>query len=205
MSNFKVLYHSSIVIDDNIYVDPYKIPKGLNKASIIFITHPHYDHYSPDDIKQIINNNTMIVSVPEVVQDLSNQGINVRTIQVRPNASYNVGGISFTTFSSYNIDKKFHPKQNGWVGYIININSKLFAIVGDSDCTPELQSIKCDVLFIPIGGTYTMDAKQAAQATNKIQPKVVVPTHYNSIVGSKNDENTFKDLVDKKIQVKTFM
>ncbi len=198
MNNAKALYHSSILIDNNIYVDPYNIQGQPNAARLVFITHSHYDHFSLPDIAKVATKDTIFVSVQNVVQQLNDNGY-TNTIAVQPNGKYQVLDVDIETFASYNISKPFHPKANGWVGYKITINNVSYIVVGDSDATDELQQQKCDVLFVPIGSTYTMDAKQAAQLTNIIKPKLVVPTHYNSIVGSKQDEQVFVANLNKDI------
>ena len=75
-----------------------------------------------------------------------------------------------------------------------------YYIPGDTDLTEENKNIKCDILFVPIGGTYTMDYKEAASLTNIIKPKIVIPIHYGSIVGSMVDADKFKELVDNDIE-----
>jgi L-ascorbate metabolism protein UlaG (beta-lactamase superfamily) len=91
------------------------------------------------------------------------------------------------------------------VGYIIEIGGIRYAVCGDTDATEELTRIKCDVLFIPIGGTYTMTAREAADCANKINPQTAVPVHYNGIVGGKGDENIFIKNINKGIVRRTFL
>ena len=188
---------SSIKID-NIYFDPFKIVKNYKDAKIIFITHPHYDHFDIDSIKKIENENTIFV-IPndEEIKTILN---NKKIIIVEPNKEYGVKGIKFKTTPAYNINKPFHKKEYGWVGYIVYLDKKYY-IMGDTDSIEEAKNIKCDHLFIPIGGTYTMDYKEAANLTNIIKPKIVTPIHYGSIVGRKEDEKYFEKLVDNNIKV----
>ena len=187
--DFSVNKHSSIRIGD-IYIDPFKIGESTNDARYIFITHSHYDHLSFEDIDKIVNDNSVFVGTKDVADELKKKYKN-EVIVVKANETYNLGSIVFTTFPSYNIGKKFHPLGNGWVGYIIHINNVKYAILGDSDLTSEVKNIKCDVLFVPIGGIYTMNAKEASCLTNIIKPSLVIPVHYNDIVGSKVDEKIF--------------
>ena len=116
-------------------------------------------------------------------------------ITVEPNKSYTVDNIKFKTIPAYNINKNFHPKENKWVGYIIYLDDISYYIAGDTDITEENKQVKCDVAFVPIGGTYTMTAKEAAELINIIKPKIAVPTHYGLIVGTKEDEEIFKRLI----------
>ena len=203
LENIEVLYHSSIRINKEkiIYIDPFKINKNYNDADIIFITHDHYDHYSEEDIDKVINENTTIIIPDELLTKLLRKGINKNAIiTVEPNEKYMVQGIKFETISAYNTNKTFHPKENGWVGYIIIINGIRYYIAGDTDITEENKQVKCDVAFVPVGGTYTTDFKEAAQLINEIQPKIAVPIHYGSVVGTKQDATDFIKLLNPSIK-----
>ena len=203
LENIEVLYHSSIRINKEkiIYIDPFKINKNYNDADIIFITHDHYDHYSEEDIDKVINENTTIIIPDELLTKLLRKGINKNAIiTVEPNEKYMVQGIKFETISAYNTNKTFHPKENGWVGYIIIINGIRYYIAGDTDITEENKQVKCDVAFVPVGGTYTMDFKEAASLINEIKPKIAIPIHYGSIVGTEQDAIDFIRLLHPEIK-----
>ena len=203
LENIEVLYHSSIRINKEkiIYIDPFKINKNYNDADIIFITHDHYDHYSEEDIDKVINENTTIIIPDELLTKLLRKGINKNAIiTVEPNKNYMVQGIKFETISAYNTNKTFHPKENGWVGYIIIINGIRYYIAGDTDITEENKQVKCDVAFVPVGGTYTMDFKEAASLINEIKPKIAIPIHYGSIVGTEQDARDFIRLLHPEIK-----
>lgn len=203
LNNIEVLYHSSIRInkEKTIYIDPFKIDRNYNDADIIFITHDHYDHYSEEDIDKVINENTVIVIPEELLTKVLKKGINKDVIiTVEPNKKYMVQGIKFETVPAYNTNKTFHPKENDWVGYVIELNDIRYYIAGDTDITEENKKVKCDVAFVPVGGTYTMDFKEAAQLVNEIQPKVAVPIHYGSIVGTKQDAEEFIKLLHTNVK-----
>lgn len=203
LENIEVLYHSSIRInkDKIIYIDPFKIDKNYNDADIIFITHDHYDHYSEEDIDKVINKNTTIIIPEELLTKLLRKGINKNAIiTVEPNVKYMIQGIEFETIPAYNTNKSFHPKENDWVGYIITLNDIRYYVAGDTDITEENRKVKCDVAFVPVGGTYTMDFKEAAQLINEIQPKIVVPIHYGSVIGTEQDASDFIKLLHPNIK-----
>ena len=203
LENIEVLYHSSIRInkEKTIYIDPFKIDRNYNDADIVFITHDHYDHYSEEDIDKVINENTTIIIPEELLTKLLRKGINKNAIiTVEPNEKYMVQGIKFETISAYNTNKTFHPKKNGWVGYIITLDDIRYYIAGDTDITEENRRVKYDVAFVPVGGTYTMDFKEAAQLINEIQPKIAVPIHYGSVVGTKQDATDFIKLLHPSIK-----
>lgn len=198
-----VLCHSSIRIEEDkiIYVDPFKIEQKYNDADYIFCTHSHYDHFSPEDIEKVKKEDTTII-VPSDIEEQARNIFNNNVVIVEPAKEYQIKDLKFKTTYAYNINKKFHPKENKWVGYIIELNNKKYYIAGDTDNIEEIQNIECDIALIPIGGTFTMDYKESAELANTIKADIVIPTHYGSIVGEKEDAIKFKELVkDKKVEV----
>ena len=203
LENIEVLYHSSIRISKNkvIYIDPFKIDKNYNDADIVFITHDHFDHYSEEDIDKVINENTTIIIPEELLTKILRKGINKNAvITVESNKEYMVQGIKFETIPAYNTNKTFHPKENDWVGYIITLDGIRYYIAGDTDITEENRKVKCDVAFVPVGGTYTMNYSEAAELVNIIKPKIAVPIHYGSVVGTKQDATNFIKLLHSSIK-----
>ena len=203
LENVEVLCHSSIKINKEkvIYIDPFKIEKNYNDADIVFITHDHYDHYSEEDIDKVINENTTIIIPEELLTKILRKGINKNAvITVESNKEYMVQGIKFETIPAYNTNKTFHPKENYWVGYIITLDGIRYYIAGDTDITEENRKVKCDVAFVPVGGTYTMNYSEAAELVNIIKPKIAVPIHYGSVVGTKQDATNFIKLLHSSIK-----
>lgn len=207
LENIQVLYHSSIKINKEkvIYIDPFKIEDNCHDADIIFITHSHYDHYSEEDIKKIIKEDTKIVVTNDLQETASKLTNEENVISVQPNENHCAEGISFETIPAYNSNKQFHPKQNNWVGYVIKLNGVKYYIAGDTDITDENKTVKCDVAFVPVGGTYTMTAKEAAKLVNIIKPKIAIPIHYGSVVGTKQDAIDFISMLDEGIEGKILM
>ena len=208
LENIQVLTHSSIKIGKNkiIYIDPFNIEKNYNDADIIFITHSHYDHYSEKDIEKVRKENTFFIVPEDVKDELLHKGIsNEKIISVKPNQTGEILGINFEAIPAYNVNKKFHPKGNNWVGYIIVIDGVRYYIAGDTDINEDNLKVQCDVCLVPVGGTYTMDYKEAAQFVNQIKPKIAVPIHYGSIVGTLNDAEQFISLLDENIEGKILM
>lgn len=198
LEDIEVLYHSCIRMNKEkmIYIDPYHIEKNYNDADMIFITHDHYDHYSEEDIDKVRKNNTIFIVPENLLNKLIKKGINDENIiTLDPGDAENIDGIKVEAIHSYNIDKPFHPKENNWLGYIIEIDGVRYYIAGDTDITEENKKIKCDVAFVPVGGTYTMNFSEAAQLINIIKPKIAVPIHYGSVVGTKQDATDFVKLL----------
>ena len=131
-----------------------------------------------------------------LLNKLIKKGINDENIiTLDPGDAENIDGIKVEAIHSYNIDKPFHPKENNWLGYVIEIDGVRYYIAGDTDITEENKKIKCDVAFVPVGGTYTMNFSEAAQLINIIKPKIAVPIHYGSVVGTKQDATDFIKLL----------
>ena len=209
IENIECLGHSTIKFNKMgkiIYVDPYNIKEESHDADIIFVTHSHYDHYSEEDITKIKRDDTRIVVTSDLANNVIDYGFMSNDVTiVLPNNKYEVDGINFSTVNSYNINKQFHPKENNWVGYIIELDGIKYYIAGDTDINEDNKKVKCDVAFVPVGGTYTTTAKEAAELVNIIKPKVAVPIHYGTIVGSKEDAIVLRDSVDENIEVKIMM
>ena len=203
LENIEVLTHSSIKISKNkvIYIDPFNIEKVYNDADLIFITHDHYDHYSEEDIDKVKKDNTVFIVPEGLLTKLIKKGIKQDyIIAMKTNQTRRILGIRFETVPAYNVNKTFHTKEKDWVGYIIELGGIRYYFAGDTDINEENKKVKCDVAFIPVGGTYTMDYKEAAQLINEIKPKIAVPIHYGSIVGTKQDAISFIKLLHSSIK-----
>jgi L-ascorbate metabolism protein UlaG (beta-lactamase superfamily) len=173
-----------------IYIDPFKIPANLPKADVIFITHSHFDHFSMEDITKIKTRHTIIVAPKDVASQFEDS-----VVVVVPGKSYTIGKLKVSAVPAYNLDKKFHPKENKWVGYIITLsNSQKIYHAGDTDFIPEMKGIVADIALLPCGGTYTMTAIQAAEAANSFRPKVLIPMHFGEGLGTVHAGEEVKNL-----------
>ena len=197
---------SSIKIADNgvtVYFDPLNIDEQ-HDADVIFITHAHWDHFSPDDIAKVKQDDTIAVAPADVAKQLPELGFAPdKIMSVTPGQQLEVAGLPVQAVPAYNIHKDFHPQANNWVGYVVIINGTTYYAMGDTDALPENESIACDTLFVPIGGTYTMNAAEAAKFTNKLNPEIVIPIHYGLVVGTADDLNKFTDMVNNQITIET--
>lgn len=197
-SGFVLTSHNLII-----YLDPWQIDE-TEKADLIFITHSHYDHCDKASVQRILDKRTIIYAPKDCEKVL---GMPVHA--VKPGDTFTIhapihGTVHDSTHDipvavvvavvpAYNINKPFHPKANGWVGYLFTIQGKRYYHAGDTDNIPEMQQIKnVDVAMLPVGGTYTMDGKEAADAANIIQPRLAIPMHWGKIVGTRMDAETFK-------------
>ncbi len=172
-----------------VYIDPWGTPTDAPPADWILITHAHEDHFQPEEIKRLSTASTKLIAPHDVAKELSGD-----VTPVAPGESHEVGGLRFTTVPAYNIVEhrlQSHPKENRWVGYIVELGGGTYYHAGDTDHLLELESIEADVAFLPIGGTYTMDVPEAAGLAKAIDPQLAVPMHYGFVVGSPSDGERF--------------
>jgi L-ascorbate metabolism protein UlaG (beta-lactamase superfamily) len=85
---------------------------------------------------------------------------------------------------------------------VLTIGKARIYHAGDTDFITEMKDLKnITVAMVPIGGMFTMDPKEAAQAINAIKPAIAVPMHYGYKIGKKENAAEFEGLVDKSIKV----
>lgn len=194
MDNIFVNTRSSIKITGTktIYFDPLDIEGTPHDADMIFITHEHYDHFSPNDIKKILKKDTQLIVPLEMLDMIKEHNFPIQAVHgMFPLQTEYFSEVRCQGIPAYNIDKPFHPKNNDWLGYLVELDGKTYYAMGDTDVTPEAALVNADVVFIPIGGKYTMDASEAAAFINKKQPELVVPIHY----GDPEVEKLFRQLL----------
>ena len=184
--------------DKFIYIDPFKIT-DTEMADLILITHPHFDHFSIDEINKIATPDTSIYAPEECCEKLRSHGFKKCTV-VFPGQSFTFKGFSIYTVPAYNTVKYNHPKEMEWVGYVINLGGVKIYHSGDTNRIPEMKSISCDIAFIPLGQTYTMqNVKEAADAVVDVKAKVAIPIHFGIYEGTENDAVIFRELLNDKV------
>ena len=181
------LGHSSVRLRGRkvVYIDPWQLRVDLPKADYVLITHAHYDHCSLEDVTKVSKPGTLVLAPLDC-------GLPDGFVQVKPGMHLKYSGVGIETVPAYNLNKKFHPRANNWVGYVITIDDERIYITGDTDHVPEMDAIRADVLLLPVGGTYTMTAEEAAQYANKVKPRRAIPIHWGGPVGSHDDAARFK-------------
>ena len=183
------LGHASFRIsdaDEVIYIDPWKISGQPKDATVVLISHSHYDHYSSDDVGKVSAADTKVFGSGDVIDEYGSGHL------IEPGQTVEAGGVVITAVAAYNRAKQFHPKDNKWLGFVVEIGSKRIYYAGDTDLIKEMKSLKnIDLALLPVGGTYTMDAAAAGGAVKYIKPKQALSYHWGDIVGSRADADTF--------------
>lgn len=199
--------HSSIRLQSKqgavVYVDPYGFQTEPHDADVILVTHTHFDHFSPEDIAKVKKPHTVFVMPAAHVTDFVDAGfVREDAIFLAPyDHATPVDDINVETVPAYNVSKGFHPKDRGWLGYVVEMDGLRIYVAGDTDDLPENRTISCDIALVPAGGTYTMDAREAAAFVNALKPTTAIPEHYGTVAGSPKDGKTFASLVDPSIEV----
>lgn len=174
-----------------LYIDPWGTAADDAPADLILITHAHEDHLRPAEIERLGRDGTKVVAPADVAVGLAGS-----VTAVAPGESHEIAGVRFTTVPAYNTREEalsFHPRANRWVGYIVELDGRTYYHAGDTDHAPELDGIRTDVAFLPIGGYYTMDPVEAGGLAKAIGPQLAVPFHYGFVVGSPEDGERFRD------------
>lgn len=203
MSRFSINCHSSIRYggDTVVWFDPFRVENAPKDGDVIFITHEHYDHFSPEDIRRVMKPDAVLVLPESCLPAARAAGFDAaQLLAMCPGAQDTVKGIPFSAVAAYNAGKPFHPKANGWVGYVAELGGWRVYVAGDTDDTPEARAVACDAAFLPAGGTYTMTASEAAALASALRPQVAVPTHYGSVVGQMSDGGDFAAMLPSDIR-----
>jgi L-ascorbate metabolism protein UlaG (beta-lactamase superfamily) len=198
LSKISWLGHDGLLYQDQktLYFDPFQISGGP-PADLILISHDHFDHCSPEDVKKIQTQDTIIVTEADSAKKLSG-----RIEIIKPGETKTIQGITIEAVPSYNTNKDFHPKNNNWLGFIVTLNGVRLYHPGDADFIPEMKTIQADIAFLPVSGTYVMTAKEAAEAAKVLKPRIAVPIHYGAIVGTDDDAREFKKLLEGIVEVR---
>ncbi len=193
------LGHASFRICDGetvIYVDPWKLKNSPHDATLVLVSHSHYDHYSANDIAAASNPNTKLIASADVI------AAEKKGEALAPGRSIEFGGVRVIGVPAYNPAKQFHPKTNNWLGFIIEAGTKRIYYSGDTDLTKEMKALKnIDVALLPVGGTYTMNATDAAEAVKSIKPNQAIPYHWGDIVGDRSCAQQFAKTAECNVMI----
>jgi L-ascorbate metabolism protein UlaG (beta-lactamase superfamily) len=190
-ASFKICHEDTVI-----YIDPWKLKESPGDATLVFVSHSHHDHYSPGDIAKVSGPDTKLIASADVVaKEKAGEAI-------MPGLMIELEGVRVRGVAAYNPNKQFHPKANNWVGFLIEIGSKQIYYAGDTDLTEQIKNLKeiIDVALLPVGGTYTMNAEEAAEATKYIKPALAIPYHWGEIIGGQEDAEKFAALAECEVK-----
>jgi L-ascorbate metabolism protein UlaG (beta-lactamase superfamily) len=190
-ASFKICHEDAVI-----YIDPWKLTESPHDATLVLVSHSHHDHYSPEDIAKVSGPDMkLIVSADVVAKEKAG-------VAITPGLTIVSGDFRVSGVAAYNPDKQFHPRERNWVGFVIELGSKQIYYAGDTDLTEEMKALRdIDIALLPVGGKYTMNGTEAAEATRHIKPKLAIPYHWGDIVGSRNDAEQFANLVECNVQI----
>ncbi len=182
-----------------LYTDPYEISVQKEKADLIIITHEHFDHCSPKDIRKISSSESYIVASVNCKNKFS--GLNIREVKyLKPGEEVSVNKVAVKAVEAYNVNKfkapgeVFHPKDYMGIGALITLDNLRIYFAGDTDVIPEMKNFgPIDVALLPVSGTYVMTSEEAVEAVKILRPKIAIPMHYGAIVGGLTDAEKFKE------------
>lgn len=202
------LGHDSFMLKNGktLIIDPFKLRSAHEKADVLLITHEHFDHLSSEDIRKVVSDKTVVVAISSCKNELSK--VKVGEVKIlHPGERVGIGDVTVEAVPAYNLNKYrapgkvFHPKDDGKAGYIITIKGVRIYHAGDTDAIPEMMGLRADVALLPVSGTYVMTSEEAAEAARMINPKLAIPMHYGTMVGSDQDAERFKQLATCPVQI----
>ncbi|MDA4129921.1 MAG: MBL fold metallo-hydrolase [Thaumarchaeota archaeon] len=206
------LGHDGFKIEDGgktLVIDPFQLKQKV-PADYVLVSHEHFDHSNAEDLKKVVKpNGTVVVGIQASKSEIEKASPMEIKI-VKPGDRVKLGNFEVRAVPAYNTNKfrspgkPFHPKEDGKVGYVVKTNSGVSIYhTGDSDLIPEMENLMPDIALLPISGTYVMTVDEAVEAVRKIKPKIAIPMHYGTIVGSESDARKFKDSAETEVHILT--
>jgi L-ascorbate metabolism protein UlaG (beta-lactamase superfamily) len=127
--------------------------------------------------------------------------IEAPVLALEPGEEAMVGKTLIQAVPAYNLKTHFHPKRAGHLGFIVTLEGVRLYYAGDTDFIPEMEEIKADIAILPVCGFTVMNAAEAARAALALKPRVAIPMHFGGTLGTLEDAETFRALLDGKIRV----
>jgi L-ascorbate metabolism protein UlaG (beta-lactamase superfamily) len=191
-------FHASTQIEYGpkvIIVDPVSAASWTKKADLVLITHPHPDHLDLKAIAKVTKPDGFVIAPESVAGSIRKlPGVDVEGWKpgsaalyqdTASNGAKRYLSLTVEAIPMYNLvrgpqaGKRYHPKSNGWNGYVLTLGGKRLYFAGDTEVTPEMKVLKkIDVAFLPMNLPYTMTPAEAAAGAKVFKPKMVYPYHY---------------------------
>ncbi|MBI5158898.1 MBL fold metallo-hydrolase [Candidatus Micrarchaeota archaeon] len=189
-SCFRIEFGNMVLLTDPFFASEANgkkrlFPPSLTAADVrsmdlIFVSNEHDDHCDKDGIKEIVERTGATVVAPRPA--LAKLSIPERNkVDVRTGDEFELKQLNIK------VVKALYPQSTYPVGYIIEKDNKRLYFAGDTYEFADMVNLKCDIAFLPIGGSYTMDPISVLKAVWEIKPKYVIPMHYNTFDRIKQD------------------
>lgn len=182
IENIAWLGHASFCLEtaSRIYIDPWRVSADYPPADVILISHEHYDHFSPSDIERLFTGRTRIIANQRVANQLSDT---CKVTVLRPWQSINIGAINIKATPAYTFDDH-HPATREDLGFVIAADHYDIYYAGDTDFTPDLEMLRCDIAILPVGAKQgMMTVEETVAFANSLQAPLVIPSHYGTPEG----------------------
>ena len=207
---FRWLGHDGFIITSkegtSVCLDPFQIKGDYKPVDVLISTHEHFDHCNVEDMQKVVNSGTEVIGIPMAEDNLSK--LDCKKIHyVKPGETLTLKSIRFEFVPAYNVNKfrspkvPFHPKEDEKIGVIIVMDSHRIYHAGDTDCIPEMADFRPDIALIPVSGTYVMTAEEAIEAANILQPRLIIPMHFGTIVGDSSMAEKLKQSVSMPVEI----
>lgn len=175
-----------------IYMDPYagELEDYNVPADAILVSHWHFDHCRLELVQRVRQPRTVLLGEREAAAEI----LGLEALQPGDTRSLGQATITAVPASSARVSRFGHMHPEGsTIGFIITAERKRLYYAAD---TARLADATADIILVPVGGTSTMNAREAAAETLRLRPKVAIPTHWGRIAGSRDDAELFKDIVE---------
>ena len=193
--------HSSVKIetgDQVIYVDPYAGPdEWYTPGNIVLISRFHFDHCNVSKVRRASHDGTQVLGTSEVAKEIFPCGV-LHAGESRMFDSVEVVGMPV---ANPHVEFRKHAEEASALGFVVIAEKKTVYFMADSDFMPQLEDMKPDVLLIAVGGTYTAASKEAAEIAQRVNPKLAIPIHWGSVVGTRDDAELFKELARVPVKI----
>ncbi len=178
-----------------VQVDPYAVSEP-SAADYVLLTHQHYDNFSEADIARVRGPQTIVIapaSMKKQLQDADHF--------LRPGDMLQLEGLDLLAMPAYNVEKKYHPQESGWLGYMFTLDGVTYYHAGDTDYLDSMETIRCDVAFLPCDAQYTMGPEEAVRAGQACGASVLVPVHWGESWGSPEDVERMRSAFSGEVKI----